>query len=411
MIYSGSSEEGSSHTGQYASIKNSKGSYVSEYSSTSSKTRQKYLYGSTYVGYMYNPELVLTTTPYFELTSTNNLSKYPYYSKFDTTKYYFFDNFDLNSNCSIEDDTCTMICTNYNSKTGIGDNCVYSTWYDLASNENNYNPSGIGATSSLYNYTNKNKYTCANLLTITSINGTTVTIKCPIVSEILGVVKNGSNISETTARVRYHGLFSESAESSSTNVLDSNIKYEVDYWYKNNILNQYDEEGNLLSNYLSDEIFCNDRSFTNGNGYNFDLGSVNTSYGAHYRNVYNKSPSLVCRNDNDKFTVSANNGNGALRYPIALITLDEVALAGSKNGIMNYNYYLWTNQTYWTMSPSVFYSSYLYSTLWYVRYTGALSTAVPSGTYGIRPVLNLSSKVLYSSGSGTEEDPYKVVLS
>ena len=410
MIYSGSAEEGASHTGQYALIKNSKQGYMTTYSVVSQNTNKAYFQGMTYLGYMYNPEMVLTTTPSAALSSTNNLTKYPQQSNIGlTTKYYFFNSFDLNNNCSLEDETCTMTCNNYDSNTGKGDNCIYSTYYDLASNPDNYNTSGIGSTTTLYNYTNEYKYVCVTYPT-TGTTGSTVTVKCPIVSEILGVLKSNDDINKTNTRVRYHGIFSESLESATSNVEDSNIKYEVDNWYEKNILNKTDSRGNLLSDYLSDEIFCNDRTVTRGNGYNFDLGSVSNLFGPQYRNGGKKSPSLICTNNNDKFTVNSDKGNGDLDYSVALLTIDEAALAGGKNGVPNYNYYLYTGQSYWTMSPSYFSVNNAHSFAWSVFSTGILYETSPSTAFGVRPVLNLSSDVLYSSGTGTEEDPYIVKL-
>ena len=148
---------------------------------------------------------------------------------------------------------------------------------------------------------------------------------------------------------------------------------------------------------------------TSGNGYNFDLRGADNVFAPYSRNSLKKNPNLLC-NNNDKFTVNTDKGNGDLKYPIALLTVDEAALAGGKSGVMNYNYYLWTGQTYWTMSPAYFILYNAYSTLHAVYSTGLLSSFGPTSTYGVRPVLNLSSDVLYSSGTGTEEDPYIVKL-
>ena len=410
MIYSGSAEEGESHTGQYASIINSKRGYMTTYSVVSQNTNKAYSQGMTYLGYMYNPKMSLVTTPLSTLSSINNLTQYPQQGNIDSnTKYYFFNSFNINSNCSLEDETCTMTCNNYNSSTGVGNNCIYSTYYDLASNPNNYDVNGIGSTSTIYTYTNEYKYVCFTGPT-TGTNGSTVTVKCPIVSEILGVIKSNDDISKVNARVKYHGLFSESLESATSNVEDSNVKYEVDNWYEKNILNKTDSSGNLLSDYLSDEIFCNDRTVISGNGYNFDLGNVNNLFAPYYRNASNKSPSLICQSNNDNFTVNLDKGNGYLDYPIALLTIDEVALAGGKNGLANYNYYLYTGQNYWTMSPSHFSVNSVSSTMWLVSSTGNLTAFNSLTACGLRPVINLSSDVLYSSGTGTEDDPYIVKL-
>ena len=404
IIYSGSAAEGASHTGQYATIKNSKGSYYSTYSAASPKTNIPYNFSSTHVGYMYNSEMNLVTTPSVNLDSVNDLSKFQYVSYTNpSTKYYFFNSLNLNNNCSLEDETCTMICTDYDSTTGKGDNCIYSTWSSLATNTNNYDINGVGSTSTSYRYTGDYRYVCMNNVTITT-EGYNLIVKCPIVTEMLGVLKSGSSTSSTASIRREHGLFSTSYEISTSNVLDSNAKYEVDNWYEKNILNKKDSQGNLLSNYLSDEIFCNDRTLTSGNGYNFDLGS--NIYGSYYRNDSNKNPSLICQSENDRFTVNNNLGNGDLDYPIALITLDEVTLAGGKIRTNNYRYYLNIDFSFWTMSPFNFENG---------TPRVMLAGVSPNGLYltlrfGLRPVINLSSEVLYFSGSGTETDPYKIKL-
>ncbi len=69
--------------------------------------------------------------------------------------------------------------------------------------------------------------------------------------------------------------------------------------------------------------------------------------------------SLKCINNNDKFTVNSNYGNGVLTYPVALITSYELAYAGgygfdynTSSFIKNTNFYLYTpSYYYWTMTP------------------------------------------------------------
>ena len=106
----------------------------------------------------------------------------------------------------------------------------------------------------------------------------------------------------------------------------------------------------------------------------------------------------------DKFTVNTSNGNGALTYPVGLITEDEVAMAGGVDGSSNTNtsYYLYTNQYYWSGSPAS--SS---ATEFYVNYNGILDTNLVDREIGARPVVSLSSKAKLS-GSGTYSNPYTV---
>lgn len=408
MIYSGE-ENSSSHTGRNAVLATS--TYAQKYKIDNQNIT--YRNGATYVGYMYNSRMTLTTSPNYKLKSEDSTS-YRKVNDFVTflnisapAKYYFFDadSFNLNSNCNVDSGVCTMTCTNFDEDTGIGDNCIMSKWGDLVTNPDNFDETSVDSTTTGDKYINDNaKYTCWSNGTSDLTNGT-VTVKCPVVSEILGNVKSGTTVNQGQAKVRYHGLFSDSYETATTNAEDSLVKQEIDKWYEDNILNNTDSNGNLLSDYLSDEVFCNDRSLRSGNGYNFDANAT-VSYFPYYRNISNKSPSLLCKEKNDRFTVSNTYGNTDLKYPIGLITVDEVALAGGMYSGMNYKYYLYIGYSYWTMSPTYFLSTYAITQAHAVNDSGAISSYVVSGTAGVRPVINLSSEVQLADGIGTEEDPY-----
>ena len=59
------------------------------------------------------------------------------------------------------------------------------------------------------------------------------------------------------------------------------------------------------SSFISNSIFCNDRSIpnqiaSNGNGYNIE---PDTYYGAYYKIRNQKDPSLICPLVNDMFTI------------------------------------------------------------------------------------------------------------
>ena len=173
---------------------------------------------------------------------------------------------------------------------------------------------------------------------------------------------------------------------------NSTIKGVIDTWYENNLKADY--EG-----YLSNEIFCNDRSGTT------------SAYGAKTRLYTNKAPSLECVNQSDRFTLkeSGNSsipgtsgaGNNLLEYPIGLLTADEVAIAGGKHGTSNTYFYLRPGQAYWLISP---YQDNAY--LYVVNSDGSLASLQAGNTRGVRPVINLKSGVKYASGFGTESNPY-----
>ncbi|MDY4544335.1 MAG: hypothetical protein SPE00_03335, partial [Bacilli bacterium] len=190
----------------------------------------------------------------------------------------------------------------------------------------------------------------------------------------------------------------------------STIKTAIDNWYKTTTLETDATTKELVS---QDQIFCNDRSATtSSSGTPGEIsGSMSTSttyyYGAYVRLNINKSPKLTCTTASDKFTVNTGNGNGALDYPVGLITADEVAMAGGVWNTSNSSYYLYTNQYYWSGSPSIFngVSSSTYG--FGVAGSGRVDAHIVSDDGGARPVVSLSSKAKLS-GNGTYSNPYTV---
>ena len=234
------------------------------------------------------------------------------------------------------------------------------------------------------------KYTCFS----TSSTGT-----CTTLVEIASYV----NISQVKVKA-YHSYLSKSYESTYTDEHDSTIKAKIDAWYKTNI----QDKG--YSTYLTDNLFCNDRSISSGDG--FSLNQT-TFYGAYNRNVDHKTPSYKCPRQKDQFTTSSGNtlGNGELTYPVGLLTADEVAYAGGKYGYDNKEYYLATGQYYWLASPSHFTSGNADAHGWSVYSSaGYLSPWlwVSYSWIGVRPVISLNANTLISQGNGTASNPYIV---
>ncbi|HIT22075.1 MAG TPA: hypothetical protein IAB56_03745 [Candidatus Scybalousia intestinigallinarum] len=214
--------------------------------------------------------------------------------------------------------------------------------------------------------------------------------------------------SPTSAKVNYITYSSVNYPSLLNNTSDSTIKGKIDSWYLTNIQNKQDSNGVSYASYLSDEVFCNDRTFTSGDGFSF---SKTTIFSPYYRVLNQKQPSLSCSQDSDKFTVSPEKGNGKLTYPVGLITVDEAAFAGGVYLSANPEYYLYTGQIYWTMSPYYFTSSNASAHAWHVNSTGSLHAYWVSASYGVRPVVNLSADILITGGDGTKVNPYMVALS
>ena len=141
---------------------------------------------------------------------------------------------------------------------------------------------------------------------------------------------------------------------------------------------------------LEDTVFCNDRSLelVNTSGTDFFPKSITQS------NVDSGIIDLSCPNDNDKFTVSKNNGNGDLSVPVGLIDATEALLSGVKGN--KYESYLLSSNVPITMTT---------------YYSGAYSYFQFGGYYdkGItRPVVSLKHDTLIYGGDGTYNNPYIV---
>ena len=211
--------------------------------------------------------------------------------------------------------------------------------------------------------------------------------------------------SEATVDYKYVTYGTTSKEKAQTNTNDSTIKAYLDNWYKTNIVGTTNEQ------YLADNVFCNDRSISTGtpSGYsNLGYGTERTAYRWYYwaDDTYNNKTMLTCPQQNDAFTVNdTSKGNGALTYPIGLLSTDEIVLAGGWYA-SNSGYYLYSGQWWWASSPFSFDGNFAF-----VRSVNSDGNAdfISDVSYssGVRPVFNLKAEVL-AQGSGTASDPYRI---
>ena len=186
-----------------------------------------------------------------------------------------------------------------------------------------------------------------------------------------------------------------------TNTNDSLIKQTIDSWYKENLISYTDK--------LEDTPWCNDRTLSTGPlvGKDEDSGTnFYTKFMGYYRKSTSKIPSIECPNlSRDGFTVSkVSGGNGALTYPIGLLTVDEMMLAKAVTS----NSYLRMSTNYWLMSPSNqiyeqndgFYSS---------SSSPYISSSLVDKSYGVRPAISLAPGTVYFDGDGTIDNPYIIL--
>ena len=223
----------------------------------------------------------------------------------------------------------------------------------------------------------------------------------------------------TTLRFYYSNIYyinltggigiDEAIKRMQTNTNDSIAKETIDSWYASNM--------NDFTDKLEDTIWCNDRSFGKANGWSA-TGEWSTSnhnlysllFGPYERSNISSptsstknQPSLECLNKNDRFTVNNINGNKKLDYPVALLTEDEIVLAG---GVANEEskYYIKNGLANWTMSPSYFST---YNANIFITSDGrVVYSDSASYPFGLRPAISIKPGQLITSGAGTAIDPY-----
>ena len=227
----------------------------------------------------------------------------------------------------------------------------------------------------------------------------------------------------------YVGYMYGSAGSNSYNKTHANTNSST---IKKLLDNLYASTGKSFDKYVADSGFCGDRTlilpgYTKFNSRAYGITSEDeeiidtglgygnnfTLYSVFYKYQEKVKPSFGC-NKNDFFTVSNDKGNKALTYPIGLLSADEARFAGAQHGTLNTDYYLYNdNQPWWLMDAAGSYYS--------EDNANNTKTLVASGNAGlfasnvldelnVRPVINLKNNVIYESGDGTYNNPYKIVL-
>ena len=217
---------------------------------------------------------------------------------------------------------------------------------------------------------------------------------------------------------------SGSLENNRTNRNDSTVKTYIDTWYQNNLLTNYDK-------YISKSaIYCNDRSvpdnnysisseFIYGSALRVAVGAPSYKCGANTSDGLFESTQAVA----DKFSASTEGGgNGQLKYPIALMTGDEMAFAGGYNGSKKsddpYPWHIsnrdgkWRYIPFYSLSPGtnsqlVFMGANLPpASIEFDADIGSFNS-ISGEEFGVVPVISLSSCVKVT-GTGTADDPYVV---
>jgi len=189
---------------------------------------------------------------------------------------------------------------------------------------------------------------------------------------------NGKSVSDAIIEMLY---------ADDVNKNDSTIKNYIDKWYINN-LKTYEKN-------LEDTVFCNDRTGLNSGGWDPNGGS--TTIYLQFKNYDTYNQSLACTNETDSFSMS--NPKAQLSYPIGLLSLPELRLAGYGS-----SHYFNDGQYVWLASP---YFYYFYPVVG-VAYSENLSTLNVFSSGGVRPSVSLKPNTYFSSGDGSFTNPFVI---
>ena len=418
MIYAGDASVIDALPNKNDVLKNGYNDGSTDYTQIGTSAYNAYYTGNAYVGYMYG-ENVWGEPETSESTSSLTLNNYYYYYAdsytFDTatgtytltnptqevwsealvgkyicaststscTTMLVIDSYYDSSQAYVYSYTRTSVEGGYEENHGtsrsrreLASNYYYGTGYTFNKTTGEFRLTDY--TSSVYDGSQVGKYTCA-------ISSSSCTTLYYLESENTTTTANAYTISRTGTTY----------DDTHANITNSTIKGKVDEWYETNLL------GTEYERYITDTLFCNDRSFNSSNS-GTGTGASTTIYRGKRGNV----KQLTCPNQNDRFTVDDEViGNGDLTYPIGLVNIDEVYLAGGYSD-SNSGYYLYTGNVYRTMSPSQF-GMRAFAFIVYSDGKTAGDFHYVYSSDGVRPVINLKAESL-KSGDGTANNPFMV---
>ena len=221
---------------------------------------------------------------------------------------------------------------------------------------------------------------------------------------------------------------------------DSDIKTFIDNWYEDNMANA----GNLLE----DTVWYNDKEYVSGSlsgkdvnfntpfdeeGISMPQATIDTWYHGATRdngsalplvrrpNVasdeddsqvdyleeeeINIVPSFDYTTESGKFTVSTENGNGKLTYPVGMLTTSEIVLAGASPLAQVLGTYIDNGYSWWSLSSAGFAFMGPFCDQ-YDGYFGSLNNYSTGNELGVRPSVSLKTTLAAAEGDGSPEHPF-----
>lgn len=229
-----------------------------------------------------------------------------------------------------------------------------------------------------------------------------------------------------------HGTFLDSYSSQmfdfdmqNVNTNDSDVKKRVDAFYEKYILK--------YQNYLADTLFCGNKTYQSYAVMDYLPDGMDPYIDCitYFDPASDGNVSLKCAHDStSKFTetqksysrytsrldmsTTTSKGvlvNNDLKYPIALLSVDEAIMAGLVyNNFTSFENYLSKKDNFdewWLMDPH----SGCDNTMNYIVANTYLMDGTGDYSRSIRPVINLKSNTFIDEGKGTKDNPYIILAS
>lgn len=195
---------------------------------------------------------------------------------------------------------------------------------------------------------------------------------------------------------------SQVLERTMENRYDSTVKSAIDNWYSRTLID--------YTNLIEDAVYCNDRTIDDYAGWNPHGGDTrrylrfNSYYRAYYYGDYGVQFDCPAK---DSFTVNSSNGNGALTYPVGILSIDEANLIGAgRDGAGGENHYLneGNDAIYLSMTPLSHDAGLAYM----IVYGGGFGMYYVSSVEYVRPVISVMPGIVITTGDGTAENPWVI---
>ena len=186
------------------------------------------------------------------------------------------------------------------------------------------------------------------------------------------------------------------------------VGFDISKWRIDELSSGYDRTLELSSEQVNEAI-------KNGMKFTLDTNDIKDC------NIYIVTvPTPIDKNKRPDLTplikASETVGNGALTYPIGLMTADEIAFAGGVAFQTMNTPYAWfisnsvgtqVSSFWWSLSPNYWYYGFAFVWRWNPVNAYLVNDEVDYIS-AVRPAISLKSCTLYSTGDGSASNPYTI---